>query len=38
MKIKPLRIGDVELKNNLLLAPMAGITDLPTSGTCKVEY
>ncbi|MDR1765825.1 MAG: tRNA-dihydrouridine synthase [Lachnospiraceae bacterium] len=26
--IKPLRIGPVELKNNLLLAPMAGVTDV----------
>jgi len=27
--IKKLKIGDVELENNILLAPMAGITDLP---------
>jgi len=29
MYIKPLEIGNVELKNNIILAPMAGITDLP---------
>jgi len=29
MKIKKIKIGNVELKNNLLLAPMAGISDLP---------
>jgi len=27
--IKKLKIGNVELENNILLAPMAGITDLP---------
>ncbi len=29
MYLQKLKIGDVELKNNILLAPMAGITDLP---------
>ena len=29
MYIKKLKIGNVELKNNIILAPMAGITDLP---------
>lgn len=29
MYIKELQIGNVKLKNNLILAPMAGITDLP---------
>ncbi|MBQ2835330.1 MAG: tRNA dihydrouridine synthase DusB [Clostridia bacterium] len=29
MYIKSLKIGNVELKNNLILAPMAGVTDLP---------
>ena len=29
MYLKKLKIGNVELKNNLILAPMAGITDLP---------
>ncbi len=29
MYIHKLKIGEIELENNLLLAPMAGITDLP---------
>lgn len=29
MYIKPLKIGNVVLENNIVLAPMAGITDLP---------
>ena len=29
MYIKKIKIGNVELENNLILAPMAGITDLP---------
>jgi tRNA-dihydrouridine synthase B len=29
MKIKKINIGDIELDNNIILAPMAGITDLP---------
>jgi len=29
MYLKTLEIGNVELKNNLILAPMAGVTDLP---------
>ena len=29
MNIKPLKIGNIELSNNILLAPMAGVTDLP---------
>lgn len=29
MYIHKLKIGNVELKNNLILAPMAGVTDLP---------
>ena len=29
MYIRKLKIGNVELENNILLAPMAGITDLP---------
>lgn len=29
MYLQKLKIGNVELKNNILLAPMAGITDLP---------
>ena len=29
MYLKKLKIGNVELDNNLILAPMAGVTDLP---------
>ena len=29
MYLKKLKIGNVELNNNLILAPMAGVTDLP---------
>ena len=29
MYIKKLKIGDIELENNLILAPMAGVTDFP---------
>ena len=32
-----LKIGNVELDNNIILAPMAGITDLPFRVICK-EY
>ncbi len=35
MYIRKLKIGDVELQNNILLAPMAGITDLPFRIICK---
>jgi len=35
MNIKPLKIGNVELENNILLAPMAGVTDLPFRVICK---
>ena len=30
-----MKIGDVELKNNIFLAPMAGVTDLPFRILCK---
>jgi tRNA-dihydrouridine synthase B len=30
-----LKIGNVELENNLILAPMAGVTDLPFRLLCK---
>ena len=30
-----LKIGNVELKNNIILAPMAGITDLPFRTICE---
>ena len=35
MYIKKLKIGNVELENNLILAPMAGVTDLPFRKVCK---
>jgi len=35
--IHRLKIGDVELKNNLILAPMAGITDLPFRLLCMEQ-
>lgn len=35
--LKPLTIGNKQLDNNILLAPMAGITDLPYRILCK-EY
>lgn len=35
MYLKKLKIGNVELDNNILLAPMAGITDLPFRSICK---
>ena len=35
MFVKPIKIGNVELKNNIFLAPMAGITDLPFRVICK---
>lgn len=33
--IKKIKIGNVELENNVFLAPMAGITDLPFRYICK---
>ena len=36
-KMKPLRIGTVTLENNLILAPMAGVTDLPFRLLCKEQ-
>lgn len=33
--IRNLKIGNVQLENNILLAPMAGITDLPFRKICK---
>ncbi len=35
MYLHTLKIGNVELENNILLAPMAGITDLPFRIICK---
>lgn len=37
MYLKKLIIGNVELENNLILAPMAGITDLPFRALCKEQ-
>ena len=35
MYLKELKIGNVVLENNLILAPMAGVTDLPFRVLCK---
>ena len=35
MYIHELKIGNVKIKNNIWLAPMAGITDLPFRNLCK---
>lgn len=35
MYLKELSIGNIKLKNNILLAPMAGITDLPFRLICE---
>ena len=32
-----LKIGNVTLENNLILAPMAGVTDLPFRILCKEQ-
>ena len=32
--VKTLKIGNVTLENNLILAPMAGVTDLPSRLLC----
>lgn len=37
MYIHELQIGNVKLKNNILLAPMAGITDLPFRIMCRKQ-
>lgn len=36
-KIKTLKIGNVTLPNNLILGPMAGVTDLPFRLLCKEQ-
>ncbi len=36
-KLRPLRIGDAILENNIILAPMAGVTDLPFRLLCKEQ-
>ena len=33
--LKKLKIGNVELENNLILAPMAGVTNRPFRTICK---
>ena len=35
MYLKKLKIGNIKLKNNIILAPMAGVTDLPFRKVCK---
>ncbi len=35
--IHPIKIGDVELENNIFLAPMAGVTDMPYRLLCKEQ-
>jgi len=35
MYIKSLKIGNVEIKNNIFLAPMAGVTDMAFRSICK---
>lgn len=35
MYIKPIKIGNIEIENNVILAPMAGITDLSYRKICK---
>ena len=34
-EIRRLQIGNVTLENNLILAPMAGVTDLPFRLLCR---
>lgn len=36
-RLKQLKIGNVILENNLILAPMAGVTDLPFRLLCKEQ-
>lgn len=33
--IKPLQIGNIKTKNNVFLAPMAGVTDIPFRKICR---
>ena len=35
MYLHELKIGNVKLENNIILAPMAGITDLPFRLICE---
>ena len=34
---RQLKIGDVVLENNVILAPMAGVTDMPFRLLCKEQ-
>ena len=36
-KMETLKIGNVALENNLILAPMAGVCDLPFRVLCKEQ-
>lgn len=36
MYLKKFKIGNVELENNIILAPMAGVSDLPFRVICKI--
>ena len=36
MYLKKLKVGNVELENNIFLAPMAGITDKAFRKVCKI--
>ena len=33
--IKEIKIGDITVKNNVFLAPMAGVTDIPFRKICR---
>lgn len=33
--IKPIKIGNIEVANNIFLAPMAGVTDIPFRKICR---
>ena len=33
-----LKIGNVELENNVILAPMAGVTDMPYRILCREHF
>ena len=36
-RLKQLKIGNVILENNVILAPMAGVSDLPFRLLCKEQ-
>ena len=33
--IKKIKIGNIEVSNNVFLAPMAGVTDIPFRKICR---